>query len=257
VDETIGAGRFQRVLVVSAHPDDPEMGFGALIARFVDEGADVCYVICTDGSQGGEDRAIPDAELTAIRYSEQRSAARLLGVREVVFLGFRDGQLTATMELRRAIAREIRRRRPELVMTHLPMRQPAVANSHPDHLAAGQATLAAVYPDACTARAYPELLSEGLAPHRVREVWVPGLEAADHYVDVSPTVDRQVRAILCHRSQFRRRERDPGAPARWAPERLAQVALVRQRLRQLGERSGLGCEYAARVRRLPVDEMRD
>ena len=152
-------------MVVSAHPDDPEFGFGATVASLVDQGKTVVYVICTDGSQGGEDPTVPDQELTSTRYTEQRAAAALLGVTEVIFLGFRDGYLEANVELRRAISREIRRFKPDLVLTHSPLRaiNIPIGASHPDHLAVGEATLAAVYPDARNPRAYPELLQEGLA----------------------------------------------------------------------------------------------
>ena len=172
-------GRFDRVLVIAAHPDDPEFGFGASVAKLAGDGADVWYVICTDGSQGGEDPSVPDAELTATRYAEQRAAAEVLGVRDVVFLGFRDGHLAADVELRKAITREIRRFKPDLVLTHAPTRVIGIGigASHPDHLAVGEATLSAVYPDARNPRAFRDLLEEGLDAHKVREVWLPGFDA--------------------------------------------------------------------------------
>ena len=148
-------GSYERVLVVAAHPDDPEFGFGASVARLASDGAEVYYAICTDGSQGGEDPSVPDAELTTVRYAEQRAAAEVLGVTDVVFLGFRDGYLAPTVELRRAITREIRRFKPDLVMTHSPVRSLSVGigASHPDHLAVGEATMAAVNPDSRNPRA--------------------------------------------------------------------------------------------------------
>jgi LmbE family N-acetylglucosaminyl deacetylase len=173
-----GDRKYERVLVVSAHPDDPEFGFGATVARLAREGAEVTYVVCTDGAQGGEDPAVPDLELTETRYQEQREAAEVLGVREVVFLGYRDGHLTPSLELRRAITREIRKAKPDLVLTHYPARtlSAPIGALHPDHLAVGEATLAAVYPDSRNPRAFQELLQEGHEPHRVKEVWVPGFE---------------------------------------------------------------------------------
>jgi LmbE family N-acetylglucosaminyl deacetylase len=247
-------GRFERVVVVSAHPDDPEFGFGSIVAKLTDEGVDAFYVICTDGSQGGDDPSLIDAELTSMRYAEQRAAAEILGVKEVAFLGFRDGQLLASIELRRAITREIRRFKPDLVMTHMPLRALSVGitASHPDHIATGAATLSAVYPDACNPRAYPELLSEGLDPHTVKEVWLPAFDEPDQYMDVTSTVRRQRKAILCHRSQFQRLAPEPGIPATWIRERLYFVSSVTDRLRQLGERSGLGYEYAAGFRRIRI-----
>jgi LmbE family N-acetylglucosaminyl deacetylase len=228
--------RFERVLVVSAHPDDPEFGYGAIVARFVDGGATVGYVICTDGSQGGEDPSVPTAELTATRCAEQRKAAAFLGVADVTFLGFPDGRLTADVALRRAIAAAIRRFAAQLVLTHLPVRVLSAGISHPDHLAVGEATLASIREDARCG---------------VREVWMPGLRETDEYVDVTATMDRQVKAVLCHRSQFLA----PGEDAGWAPERLAMVSSMRARMRDLGMRSGRGYEYASRVMRIPASSL--
>ncbi len=240
-EESRANGRFERALVVGAHPDDPEFGFGGTVAKLTAEGTEVIYVVCTDGCQGGEDPAVPDAELSAVRYAEQRAAAEVLGVREVVFLGFRDGSLAPTLELRRAITREIRRWRPDLVLTHAPLRSldGAIGAFHPDHLAAGEATLSAVYPDARNPRAFRELLAEGLQPHRVREVWMPGFDHADHVVELSPElVERKIEAIRCHRSQFDKPEMEPGAPAVW----------VRERMRKAGEKAGV--EYAEAFKRI-------
>jgi LmbE family N-acetylglucosaminyl deacetylase len=234
-------GRYERVLVVTAHPDDPEFGFGASIAKLAGDGADVFYVICSDGCQGGEDPTVPDAELSATRYAEQRAAAEVLGVKDVVFLGFRDGSLAPNVELRKAISREIRRYKPDLVLTHLPVRTLGIGigASHPDHLAVGEATLSAVYPDARNPRAYPELLEEGLEAHRVREVWLPGFDNPDYYVDATGLVDKKIEAILCHRSQFQGREAgaDDG-PGKW----------IKDRMRQTGAR--VGFEYAEAFRKL-------
>jgi LmbE family N-acetylglucosaminyl deacetylase len=233
-------GRFERVMVVAAHPDDPEFGFGATVAKFTEEGTQVVYVICTDGSQGGEDPQVPDVELTATRYAEQRAAAAVLGVGEVVFLGFRDGHLEPNVELRRAVAREIRRYRPELVLTHTPLRaiNIPIGASHPDHLAVGEATLSAVYPDARNPRAYPELLREGLEAHKVREVWLPGFDGSDHFVDATSRIERKIEAILCHRSQFDKPGMEPDAPGKW----------IRDRMRLVGEQSGY--EYAEGFKRI-------
>lgn len=233
-------GRYERVLVVTAHPDDPEFGFGASVARLAEDGADVFYVICSDGCQGGEDPSVPDAELSAIRYAEQRAAAEVLGVRDVVFLGFRDGSLAPTVELRKAIAREIRRLKPDLVLTHTPVRSIGVGigASHPDHTAVGEATLSAVYPDARNPRAFRELLAEGLEAHKVKEVWLPGFDDPDHYVDATGLVDKKIEAILCHRSQFDKPGMDADGPSKW----------IRDRMRQAGEKAGF--EYAEAFRKL-------
>jgi LmbE family N-acetylglucosaminyl deacetylase len=233
-------GSYDRVLVVAAHPDDPEFGFGASVAKLAGDGAQVFYVICTDGCQGGEDPSVPDAELTATRYAEQRAAAEVLGVRDVVFLGFRDGYLAPDVQLRKAITREIRRFKPDLVLTHAPIRALGVGigASHPDHLAVGEATLSAVYPDARNPRAFRELLEEGLDAHKVKEVWLPGLETADHFVDATELVEKKIEAIRCHRSQFEKPGMEPNLPGKW----------IRERMKQAGEKAGF--EYAEAFRKL-------
>lgn len=193
-----------RALVVVAHPDDPEFLFGATIASLVDGGVPVSYVICSDGANGSRDVRMPSEQLTALRYDEQRAAAELLGVDSVRFLDFPDGRLEPTPALRLAIAREIRRVRPDLVLTHYPSRvlHLPIEASHPDHLAVGEATLAAISPDASNGRACAQLLREGLQPHRVREVWVPGYANTNHYIDSAPFIDAKFKAICCHRSQL-------------------------------------------------------
>jgi LmbE family N-acetylglucosaminyl deacetylase len=239
-DEQKDGRVYERVLVVSAHPDDPEFGSGGSVASLVRDGAAVYYCICTDGSQGGEDPHVADAELTAVRYREQRAAAEVLGVEDVVFLGFRDGHLEPNVELRKAITAEIRRRKPDLVITHAPLRAIGwpIGASHPDHLAVGEATLSAVYPDARNPRAYRELLYEGLEPHKVKEVWVPGFEQADHFIDITDLIELKLEAIMCHRSQFEKPGVEQGAPEKW----------IRERAKRVGEKAGF--EYAEGFKRL-------
>jgi LmbE family N-acetylglucosaminyl deacetylase len=195
---------YKRVLLVVAHPDDPEFLFGAAIAKLVADGAVVRYIVCSDGANGSRDSNLPSEEIVAIRAQEQRAAAAALGVAEVVFLGFPDGGLFAGCELRVAIAREIRRFKPDLLLTHFPHRvvDLPIDASHPDHIAVGEAALSAVFPDASNARALPQLLREGLGPHRVKEVWLTGYERANHYVNAVPFVDKKINAILCHKSQL-------------------------------------------------------
>jgi LmbE family N-acetylglucosaminyl deacetylase len=239
-EETDGLQRFERVLVVCAHPDDAEFGFGATVARLADQGSEVTYVVCTDGSQGGEDPAVPDEELTLTRYQEQRDAAAVLGVRDVVFLGHRDGHLFPDLELRRELVREIRRHRPDLVLAQSPLRVlgSGIGAYHPDHLAVGEATLQAVYPDSRNPRAFRELLQEGLEPHRVREVWVGATQEPDHFVDVTDYIDRKIQAIECHRSQLGKPHHGSDGPGKW----------IRERLHAVGEQAGY--EYAEGFRRL-------
>ena len=235
-----GGAAYRRALVVAAHPDDPEFLFGAAVASLVHAGAEVGYVVCSDGANGSRDTAAPRERVATAREEEQRAAARALGVEDVVFLGFPDGRLAPTDELRTAIAREIRRFRPELVITHFPRRalDIPIEASHPDHIAVGEAALAAVFPDASNARALPALLDEGLQPHRVREVWVPGYERTDHYVDATPFMDRKIAAIRCHHSQV------GGADPR------ESLAWVYGWMKGVGGQGGY--EYAENYKRIPL-----
>lgn len=232
--------RHGRVLVVTAHPDDPEFHFGATVAKLVGSGAEVFYAICSDGSRGVADTRPSDLEVAALRAREQREAAAVLGVREVAFLGLPDGGLTPGPALRGAIARQIRRYRPSLVLTHFPRRvlNLPVEASHPDHVAVGEAALDAATLDAGSPRAFPEMLGEGLEPHRVAEVWLPGYERPDLFVDATAFMDKKVEAILCHRSQLG--DGDPAEPPAWVGEWMRGVG------------AGCGYEYAEHFRRITL-----
>jgi LmbE family N-acetylglucosaminyl deacetylase len=193
-----------RVLVIAAHPDDVDFGSGGSIAAWTEAGIEVGYCIVTDGDAGGIDAAVTRAEVGAIRREEQRKAAAVLGVSDVEFLGYADGSLTVTHELRRDLSRAIRRFRPTRVVIQSPLRDLRnMYGSHPDHTAAGEASMCAVYPDARNEFAHPELLrDEGLAPHTVSEVWVMSPnESADHYVDITAHFERKLAALAAHGSQ--------------------------------------------------------
>ena len=191
-----------RVLVVTAHPDDVDFGASGSIAAWTDAGVEVAYCIATYGDAGGFDET-PRDRMPELREAEQRAAAKALGVTDVVFLGHPDGRLYVTHELRRDITRQIRRVRPQRVLTQSPQRNwQRIAPSHPDHLAVGEATLCAVYPDARNPFAHPELLAEeGLAAWTVPEVWLMGGPQPDHYVDVTDTFGRKLEALRAHTSQ--------------------------------------------------------
>ncbi len=185
--------KYDRVLVVSAHPDDPEFSAGGSVAKLAKDGAQVTYVIVTDGSQGGEDPDQKDSELAAIREKEQRAAARVLGVKKVEFLRYKDGHLTHDLKLRRDIVRMIRKYKPDLVITHLPGRllDAPMGGSHPDHIAVGEATFAAVYPDSRNPRAFRSLLKEGFPAHEVKELWVPtGRRETSSWTSARPSTSR-------------------------------------------------------------------
>jgi LmbE family N-acetylglucosaminyl deacetylase len=192
----------ERVLVVVAHPDDVDFGAAGTIAGWTDAGIEVAYCLATFGDAGGFDDT-PRDQMPALREAEQRSAAKVLGVSDLTFLGYPDGRVYVTHELRRDIAREIRRFRPQRVVCPSPQRNwQRIGPSHPDHLAVGEATLCAVYPDARNPFAHPELLAdEGLDAWTVSEVWMLGGPTPDHWVDVTDTFDRKVAALRAHTSQ--------------------------------------------------------
>lgn len=223
-----------RVLAVYAHPDDVDFGSCATVARWVAEGLEVSYLIVTRGEAGGP-AGVARKDLPAIREAEQRAAAAVVGVERVEFLdGYADGTLLPTIGLRHDIARVIRRVRPDRVLTSSPLRrwEHIAGPSHPDHLAVGEATTCAVYPDARNPFAFPDLLAEGLQPWTVREVWYSAGPDPDHFVDVTETYDRKVAALRAHASQtasqpdidsrVRRMLTDNGRTAGLADGRLAE-----------------------------------
>lgn len=193
----------RRGMVVVAHADDAEWGCSGTVAKLCAEGWAMVYVLCTDGSKGIDDPAISSAELIRIRQAEQTKAGQILGLCAVVFLGYEDAMLQPTLELRRDIAREIRRHRPDLLICQNPVRSLVGRDyiGHPDHFAAGEAALAAVYPTARDRLTFPQLLAEGLEPHKVGEVWVMDRQNADQYVDVSDHIATAVAALQAHASQ--------------------------------------------------------
>jgi LmbE family N-acetylglucosaminyl deacetylase len=197
----------ERVLVVVAHPDDCDFGNAGTTAKWTAAGVTVTYCIVTDGDAGGSDRTISRKEMAAIRRVEQTEAAAEVGVTDLTFLGYPDGRLASTIELRRDISRVIRKQQPQRVITQSPVRNfTRIFASHPDHLAAGEATLCAVYPDARNPFAHRELLEEeGLEPYSVAEVWMSaamGVGQNIQVVDVTDTADRKLAALRCHRSQY-------------------------------------------------------
>jgi LmbE family N-acetylglucosaminyl deacetylase len=193
-----------RVLVITAHPDDVDYGAGGTVAAWTAAGIDVAYCIVTDGDAGGDDASISRAEMAQIRREEQRKAAAILGVTDVEFLGYPDGRVTPSLELRRDLSRAIRRYRPTRIVTQSPLRDLGnMYGSHPDHTATGEAALCAVYPDARNQFAHPELLrDEGLAPHTVAQVWVMApTGGGDTFIDTTDTFDRRLAALWAHVSQ--------------------------------------------------------
>jgi LmbE family N-acetylglucosaminyl deacetylase len=196
-----------KVLVVTAHPDDVDFGAAGSVANWTDEGVEVTYCIVTDGAAGSADPTIELSALAQIRQDEQRKAAAEVGVTSVHFLAYPDGLLEVSPQLRRDITRVIRTVRPERVVCQSPERNwDRIRASHPDHLAAGEATLQAVYPDARNPYAHPELAQAGLEPHVVEEVWMMASPRSGLGVDITANIGRKIAALLCHRSQVA----DPG-----------------------------------------------
>ncbi len=225
------------MLVVVAHPDDAEFGCAGSVARWVAGGVEVFYCVLTNGDKGSDDPAMTPARLAGIREAEQREAARVLGVREVVFLGYPDGELEDTREARREVVRAIRRFRPDRVVAQNPFPTLNPYAGHRDHRHAGRLALDAVYPYARDRLHFPELLAEGLAPHKVREVYLIGHPEPDVVVDITETMERKLAALRCHSSQLR----DPAGVEQ----------LVRQRAADLGKPHGYTYAEAFRAIYLP------
>jgi LmbE family N-acetylglucosaminyl deacetylase len=227
----------ERVLVVMAHPDDVDFGAAGTVANLTDAGVDVTYCLVTDGQAGGFDHSVPRPEMAAIRREEQKKAAAEVGVTDVVFLGEMDGEVQVTMDLRHAITRVVRQVRPRVVITQSPERNyDRTAASHPDHLATGEATMCAVYPDARNPFAFPELLTSGLEPWIVDEVWLSGHPEPRESVDITDQLERKIRALLAHRSQH--------------PDPAGMEQRVRAWYRATGAAFGLGDDRSAEAFRV-------
>jgi LmbE family N-acetylglucosaminyl deacetylase len=192
-------------MVIVAHPDDPEFGSAGTVCRWAQEGSSIVYVLATRGEAGSDDTSLSAEQLARVREREEREAARILGVSDVVFLDHPDGSVVASLDLRRDLTRQIRRWQPDMVITMDPdLRYRRAYLSHPDHRAVAGAALDAVYPDSRNPRQFPELLEEGLQPHRVREVYLVARRDADAdvAVDITDTFEKKVAALCAHRSQI-------------------------------------------------------
>ena len=211
-----------RALVVTAHPDDMEFGCAGTLAKWADQGAEVTLCIVTDGSTGTQDRDLMGERLRAIRIEESAAAAAVVGISELDWLGYQDGYVEYTLDLRRDIARAFRRHRPHrfIVVDPAPTIEDRFIN-HPDHRAVGLASLDVTLTAGTTPGHFPELLDEGLEPWRgLREVWIAGPGSKPRVVDITDTIDRKIEALMCHRSQL------PGEPDEvggWIRERSAEI----------------------------------
>jgi LmbE family N-acetylglucosaminyl deacetylase len=187
------------LLVVSPHPDDCEFGISGTAARLAKEGKETVYIICSNGDKGTNDRTLTPAKLAKIREKEQLAAAKIIGVKETVFLGFHDQELEDCDEFRMALCRQIRRFKPRVVATTDPNRKYAW---HRDHRICGIVASDAVFPYSRGIFTYPQLLKEGLEPHTVLEMWFWGSEEPNFKQDISETIEQKMEALKCHKSQF-------------------------------------------------------
>ena len=212
----------KRAMSIHAHPDDQEFTVGGTLAKWARAGCEIVTVCITSGGAGSNKYTPPEMTreaLVAIREEEQRDAGRILGVKETIYLGYEDGMLEPSIPLRRELTRLIRRHRPEAVLTGDPTVRyyGTTYMNHPDHRAAADVALDAVFPSAGTRLIFPELLAEGLEPHEVRQVYIHGAERPDTYVDIAETLDVKVAALRAHKSQMG--EWDPSEMiTQWAAE---------------------------------------
>jgi len=209
----------QKAMVIVAHPDDIEFACAGTVARWVKEGTEVSYVLCTSGDVGIAEPGMTKAKAAEIRESEQLAAADAVGVKEVIFLREPDGMLENTMRLRKRLVREIRRFKPEVVITGDPTVVWARSDyiNHPDHRAASGAALDAVFPAAGQPNLFEELTEEGITAHKVRKVYVTSWQDPDIFVNISDTIDLKIEALKKHTSQMK--DWDPEPRMReWAAE---------------------------------------
>lgn len=221
------------IMVVAAHPDDPEFGAAGCVARWTEQGDQVYFVICTNGDKGSSDPDMTSERLAGIREEEELAAARMLGVKEVLFLKHLDGDLDYTREFRGEVVRAIRKYRPDVIMTSDPYRK---YFWHHDHRICGQVVLDAVYPYARDRLSYPEHLKEGLTPHAVKELLLWGSDEPDTFFDITDKFDQKIAALKCHRSQV----------GRHAEKDLKEW--VGTRAREAGQK--IGVQYAEQFHRV-------
>jgi LmbE family N-acetylglucosaminyl deacetylase len=201
------------VMVITPHPDDAEFGVAGTVSRWTAEGKDVIYVVCTNGDKGAVDPDVRPEQLARIREEEQLAAAKLLGVREVIFLRHPDQSLEDTPEFRKELVRLIRMYKPETVVTADPYRRYIW---HRDHRITGQVALDAIFPYARDLLSFPDLLEEGLEPHKVKEVLLWAAQEPNYHTNITDTFDTKIAALLCHKSQI------SGNPATTWEERLRE-----------------------------------
>jgi len=194
----------KKILVILAHPDDPEFFCGATLARWAEAGHEISYLLLTKGDKGSDDPTMTPDHLMAIRTAEQVAAAHVIGVKQVVFFDYPDGYLIPDLDMRLKLVRHIRKERPEIIVTSDPLNYYIRGKhiNHPDHRAAGQVTLDAVFPAAGNRFFFPELINEGLLPFSPEEVWISLTQEATILLDVTEHWQTKVNALICHASQI-------------------------------------------------------
>jgi LmbE family N-acetylglucosaminyl deacetylase len=193
----------ERVLLIQAHPDDAEFSCSGTIAKWAKDGAEIHYCSITSGDKGSSDPEMTGPTLATMREAEQRCAAEILGVKSVTFLGYQDAMLVPDLNLRRELVRVMRRIRPTALVCQDPTMRYIGREyiNHPDHIAAGEASLAAVFPSVRDRMTFPELLAEGLEPHVIPSVYIFGTTVPDCWIDISDTIETKLKALLAHASQ--------------------------------------------------------
>lgn len=194
----------ERAMVIYAHPDDAEFSVAGTIAKWTKAGVEVTYCMVTNGASGSQDPTMTREKLRDTRYAEQREAAQVLGVKHVVFLGYEDGYLYPTLEVRRDVARQVRIHRPDVILAMDPeFRLSDEYVNHPDHIAAGEVALRTINPDASTRQMFPELWTEEkLEPHKPKALFLATFDDGGTVIDISETMNTKIRALLVHRSQL-------------------------------------------------------
>jgi LmbE family N-acetylglucosaminyl deacetylase len=221
-------------MVIMAHPDDAEFTVAGTVAKWAQAGCEIVYVLCTSGNAGTHEPGMTSGKIAAVREQEQREACRVLGAKDVVFLGYDDGILQPTLKLRRDLVRQIRRWKPEAVITYDPMTLYYGDDyiNHPDHRAAGQAAIDAIAP----AAAMPLLWPEDGEPHRVHYVYISGADKSNVWVDISSTIERKIEALRQHKSQM----------GKWDPSDM-----IRHWATETGQEKGLA--FAESFRRITLE----
>ncbi len=195
----------ERAMVIYAHPDDAEFGMAGTVAKWVKAGVEVTYCMITNGASGSQDPDMTREKLRDTRYAEQREAAKILGVKNVVFLGYEDGYLYPTLEVRKDVARQVRIHRPDVILAMDPLFRVADQGyiNHPDHIAAGEVALRTINPDASTRQMFPELWrDEKLEPHKPKAIFLQSFGEGGTVVDITAVMDTKIKALLVHRSQL-------------------------------------------------------